>query len=200
MTLAVFDYGAGNLHSLLRALTVDGLTPALETDPRALARADAIVLPGVGAFGAAAQRLAPGRQELLAALRDGVPCLCVCLGMQLLLDRSAEGAGQGLGLIAGHVERLALPRVPHMGWNVVRDVNEPLLETAPLSYAYFAHSFACVPADPAVVTAVTEEHGQRIVAAVRTARTLGVQFHPEKSGPQGVNFVRAFVREAAACV
>jgi glutamine amidotransferase len=200
MKLAVFDYGAGNLHSLLRALTSDGVTPALETDPRALARADAIVLPGVGAFGAAAQRLAPGRSELLAALRGGVPCLGVCLGMQLLFERSAEGAGAGLGLIAGDVKRLDLPRVPHMGWNVVTDVNEPLLEATPLSHAYFAHSFACVPADPAVVTAVTEEHGQRIVAAVRTARTLGVQFHPEKSGAQGVAFVRAFVREAAACV
>ena len=200
MNLAVFDYGAGNLHSLLRALTLDGVTTSLETDPRKLARADAIVLPGVGAFGAAAQRLAPGRSELLAALRGGVPCLGVCLGMQLLFERSAEGAGEGLGLIAGDVKRLDLPRVPHMGWNVVRDVNEPLLEATPLSHAYFAHSFACMPADASVVTAVTDQDGQSIVAAVRTARTLGVQFHPEKSGAQGLAFVRAFVREAAACV
>ena len=176
MKLAVFDYGAGNLHSLLRALTSEGVTPVLETDPKALARADAIVLPGVGAFGAAAQMLAPGRAELFAALRDGVPCLGVCLGMQLLFERSAEGAGQGVGLIAGDVVRLTLARVPHMGWNAVQDLNEPLLEATPLTHAYFAHSFACVPTDPATVTAVTEQAGQRIVAAVRSARTLGVQF------------------------
>ena len=199
MKLAVFDYGAGNLHSLLRALTVDGIVPVLVTDPRALASADAIVLPGVGAFGAAAQVLAPGRGELLAALRGGTPCLGVCLGLQLLLERSAEGAGDGLGLIAGHVERLPLARVPHMGWNVLENVHEPLLAAAPMTHAYFAHSFACMPDDAAAVTATTEQDGVRIAAAVRTARTIGVQFHPEKSGPEGVAFVRAFVREAAAC-
>src|SRR5579872_3304492 len=117
MRVAVFDYGAGNLHSLTKALGVDVV---VETDPFALLLADTIVLPGVGAFGAAAARLAPAREALAQALANGTRCLGVCLGMQLLFTESEESPGvPGLGVIPGHVTRLRARRVPHMGWNTV---------------------------------------------------------------------------------
>src|SRR5580704_9457157 len=120
MRLAVFDYGAGNLHSLGKALSAPGIDVSIETDPLALLSADCIVLPGVGAFGTAASRLAPARAALATALDAGLPCLGICLGMQLLFDMSDESPGVlGLGVIAGPVTRLRASRVPHMGWNAV---------------------------------------------------------------------------------
>lgn len=120
MRLAIFDYGAGNLHSLTKALQAPGVVVSVETDPHRLLLADALVLPGVGAFGPAAARLASGRAQLVAAFSAGMPCLGICLGMQLLFDASDESPGSpGLGIIAGQVTRLRAARVPHMGWNTV---------------------------------------------------------------------------------
>jgi imidazole glycerol-phosphate synthase subunit HisH len=182
MRIAVFDYGAGNLHSLTKALAGPGVDVAIEADPFALLLADAIVLPGVGAFGAAAARLAPARQAVAAALAAGRPCIGICLGMQLLFDTSDESPGaQGLGVIAGRVTRLRAARVPHMGWNTV---------TCSLNVAYFAHSYVCRPEDESVVTAWTVENGDRFPSAVRWRNVVGVQFHPEKSSAPGVRFLR----------
>ena len=184
MRLAVFDYGAGNLHSLGKALAAPGIIVSFETNPRSLLRADAIVLPGVGAFGAAASRLAPARTEIGAALSSGMPCLGICLGMQLLFDASEESPGvPGLGLIAGQVTRLCAARVPHMGWNTVTGVG----------VAYFAHSYVCRPVDEGVVTAWTVDEPDRFPSAVRWRNVVGVQFHPEKSSTQGVHFIRSFL-------
>jgi imidazole glycerol-phosphate synthase subunit HisH len=191
--VTVFDYGAGNLHSLVKALTAPGVEVLVETDPVAAIDTDVLVLPGVGAFGAATDRLAPGRRVMAAALEDGLPCLGICLGMQLLFARSEEGSGLGLGVIPGRVTRLLAPRVPHIGWNAVESATDPLLVVAPLDVAYYAHSYVCRPTDPTTVTAWTEASGDRFPAAVRWRRTLGVQFHPEKSSTPGVRFVRAFV-------
>jgi glutamine amidotransferase len=196
--VTVFDYGAGNLHSLIKALAVPGVEVCVETDPVAALDTDALVLPGVGAFGAAAERLAPGRAAMAAALARGLPCLGICLGMQLLFDRSDEGGGLGLGVIPGRVARLVAPRVPHIGWNAIEAAREPLLAVAPLDVVYYAHSYVCRPAEPTTVTAWTEEGGDRFPAAVRWQQTVGVQFHPEKSSAPGVRFVRAFV-EAVEC-
>jgi imidazole glycerol-phosphate synthase subunit HisH len=193
--VTVFDYGAGNLHSLVKALAGPHIDVRVETDPVAALDTDALVLPGVGAFGAAVERLAPGRTAMAAALDAGLPCLGICLGMQLLFDGSDEGVGVGLGVIPGRVTRLVAPRVPHIGWNAIETaaVPDPLLRAASLAVGYYAHSYICQPVDPTIVTAWTEEGGSRFPAAVRWRQTVGVQFHPEKSSSPGVRFVRAFV-------
>lgn len=197
MRVSVFDYGAGNLHSLIKTLARDGARVGIETDPALAARADVLVLPGVGAFGHAAARLAPGRADMRSALADGLPCLGICLGMQLLFDASDEGAGDGLGVFSGRVKRLEGGRVPQIGWNSIDDAHDPLLDTAPLPIAYYANSYVCHPDDVACVRAWSAHGTTRFPAFVRAGRTVGVQFHPEKSSTAGVELVRAFLREAA---
>lgn len=195
MRVTIFDYGAGNLHSLGKALEAPGIDVRSETSPARALETDLLVLPGVGAFGLAAERLAPGRVRMRTALEGGLPCLGICLGMQLLFDESDEGPGAGLGLVAGRVERLDAARVPHIGWNAVEQA-DPLFEQAPLDMAYFANSYVCRPEDPDEVIAWSRHERDRFAAAVRVGRTVGVQFHPEKSSAAGVNFIRAFVEEA----
>ncbi|MDQ2766550.1 MAG: imidazole glycerol phosphate synthase subunit HisH [Gemmatimonadota bacterium] len=197
MRVSVFDYGAGNLHSLIKTLARDGAQIDVETDPARAARTDVLVLPGVGAFGHAAARLAPGLADVRSALRDGLPCLGICLGMQLLFDASDEGAGDGLGIFPGRVKRLEGGRVPQIGWNTIEHGDDPLLTAAPLATAYYANSYVCRPADEACVHAWSSHGNTRFPALVRSARTVGVQFHPEKSSTPGVELVRAFLREAA---
>jgi glutamine amidotransferase len=196
MNVTVFDYGAGNLHSLAKALERDGVTVRVETDPVRAVETDALVLPGVGAFGAAAAHLAPGRETMRAAIARGLPTIGICLGMQLLFDASDEGDGAGLGVIAGRVTRLAAVRVPQIGWNDVRPVaRERLFACAPLPIAYYANSYVCRPTDERVVTAWSEHEGDRFPAAVRAGSAVGVQFHPEKSSTHGVRFLHAFLDE-----
>jgi glutamine amidotransferase len=193
--VTLFDYGAGNLHSLAKALEAAGAEIRVETDPALAVRdTDALVLPGVGAFAAAAERLAPGRDAMRSALGSGLPALGICLGMQLLFDESDEGPGAGLGVIPGRVTRLAATRVPQIGWNAIDAARDPLFTTSGLEMAYYANSFVCRPAaGDAPVTAWSEHEGDRFPAAVRRGSVVGVQFHPEKSSAPGLAFVRAFV-------
>lgn len=191
MKAIVFDYGAGNLHSLGRALTKVGVDATIATDlGAALSSASLLILPGVGAFGLAAERLAPWRAETAAALAAGLPCIGICLGMQLLFDASEEGVGAGLGLVAGKVSRLGGKRVPHIGWTAVE-------REAGSTYMYFAHSFACRPTDPSLVTAWASHEGERFAAEIRTANTLGLQFHPEKSSAAGMARLERAVKEVS---
>jgi imidazole glycerol-phosphate synthase subunit HisH len=194
--LCLFDYGAGNLHSLAKALSRTGAEVRIDTDPLRALETDALVLPGVGAFGAAAQALAPGREQMRAALEGGLPCLGICLGMQLLFSRSEEGGGEGLGFVAGEVTRLRTPRVPHIGWNTLEDGSDRLFITSRLRDVYYAHSFACRPEDDGEVLATTSYGKERFAAALRKGRTVGVQFHPEKSSSAGLEFLMSFVEEA----
>lgn len=196
--ITIFDYGAGNLHSLAKAVVLGGREPVIETDPRRAVDTDVLLLPGVGAFTPAAERLAPGRAAMRHALAAGLPCLGICLGMQLLFEGSDEGPGDGLALIPGRVERLRAERLPQIGWNTLDEAREPLVARAALHEAYYANSFVCRPVDPAVVTAYSTHEGDRYPAAVRVGRTVGVQFHPEKSSAAGVAFLRAFLEEATA--
>src|SRR5688572_23825239 len=132
MRVTVFDYGAGNLHSLAKAIGAAGFEVCFETDPATAIRTDVLILPGVGAFGAAAARLASGRAVMRDALDAGLPCLGICLGMQLLFDHSEEGEGAGLGLVRGPVTRIEARRAPHIGWNTIEEADDPLFATAPL--------------------------------------------------------------------
>jgi len=187
--VTVFDYGAGNMHSLVKALDVGGSVEVrLQTDPRAALETDALVLPGVGAFSNAANRLAAGASEMRDAILGGLPTLCICLGMQLLFDDSEEGPGAGLGVIPGHVRRLKAKRVPQIGWNEVESLDEALPQVA-----YFANSYVCEPDDEDCITAYTTHERDRFASVVTVANTVGVQFHPEKSSQSGVSFVRDFV-------
>jgi glutamine amidotransferase len=199
MTLAValLDYGAGNLHSLAKALELGGARVQVTSDWGAALAADALVLPGVGAFSAAVQALPEDRARVRAALAGGLPCLGICLGMQLFFDGSDEGEGEGIGFIAGRVRRLEAPVVPHMGWNDVEDAGDPLFAGLGGGLpAYYAHSYRCDPEDEGTVIGWTEYGGERIAAAVRRKRTWGVQFHPEKSSRPGLRLLANFLEEA----
>ena len=196
MRIAIFDYGAGNLHSLAKALARTGHVVIVETDPLRAIEADLLVLPGVGAFQTAAAKIAPARERIRDAMRDGLPAIGVCLGMQLLFEDSEEGPGAGIGLLEGRVTRLRAERVPHIGWNSLEQTTDPAFARAPLDVAYYAHGYVCRPESEDVVTAWTTAGGDRFPAAVRQGRTAGVQFHPEKSSRAGVDLLAALVEEA----
>ncbi len=188
MRVTIFDYGAGNLHSLGKALETADCVVRVDTNPLSAIDTDVLVLPGVGAFGAACEKLAPGRAAMRNAILGGLPAIGVCLGMQLLFDESDEGVGMGLGVISGRVTRLNADRVPQIGWNRVDAGQDPLFDAAPLPIAYYANSYVCRPHDASVVTAWTTHEADRFPAAVRAGNAVGVQFHPEKSSEAGVRF------------
>ncbi len=197
MTVALIDYGAGNLHSVHNALKAVGADDiAVTADPAVVRAADRIVLPGVGAFGACASglRAVPGMIEALEdrALNGGVPFLGVCVGMQLMATSGHEhGSHAGLGWIAGEVNAIAASpdlRVPHMGWNdVVPTVGHPLIEPGE---AYFLHGFAFT--GEAVIA--TTDHGGPLTAAIGRDNLIGVQFHPEKSQAYGLALLDRFLK------
>ena len=195
MRVTVFDYGAGNLHSLVKALETPSWTVEVETDPARAVETDVLVLPGVGAFASAVDRLAPGAAGMRRALDTGLPCIGICLGMQLLFDESEEGPGRGLGVFPGRVRRLRAGRIPQIGWNQLVDVSEPVVQRSGLRDVYYANSFACAPVDERVVTAWSQHDDDRFPAAVRAGAVLGVQFHPEKSSRPGVRMLHEFLRE-----
>ena len=198
MRVTILDYGAGNLHSLTKALDDGAAHVRVEADPTAAVDTDVLVLPGVGAFGPAATRLAPARNALRDAIRGGLPCIGICLGMQLLFDDSEEGEGQGLGVIEGAVTRLRARRLPHIGWTTIDEPSDDVMAHAPLGVAYYANSFACRPLRREVVRAWSTHEGDRFPAMVREDNTVGVQFHPEKSSRAGVAFLGALIREVGA--
>jgi len=199
MRVSLFDYGAGNLHSLVKAIESPGVSVRVDTDPAsAVSGTDALVLPGVGAFGQAATRLAPALDAVREALAAGLPCIGICLGMQLLFDGSDEGKGAGLGVIPGRVTRLDARRVPQIGWNMLDSRHDPLFDTAPLEIAYFANGYVCRPSTDACVRAWSTHEAERFPSMIRAGHVVGVQFHPEKSSAPGVAFLRAFFEEAGA--
>lgn len=195
--VTLVDTGIGNLRSLERAFAASGVSTERTGDADRVAAARRLVLPGVGAFGACADRLrAAGLDAVVAArARAGVPLLGVCVGMQLLFDASEErGRHAGLGLLAGRVVRFADRagrKVPHTGWNEIRPAApHPVAPETP-AHVYFVHSYHVRPADPSVTLAVAD-YDEPVVAAVAQGSVVGVQFHPEKSGPAGLAWLRRF--------
>ncbi|HNW85670.1 MAG TPA: imidazole glycerol phosphate synthase subunit HisH [Candidatus Limiplasma sp.] len=205
--IAIVDYGVGNLYSLTCSLTRIGAQAMVTREEAALRSADRIILPGVGAFGDAADKLRALKLDALikqqAAL--GKPLLGVCLGMQLLFDRGLEyGVHEGLGLIGGDVVPLAPEakglKVPHMGWNSldILKPEDPLMKGIhPGDYVYYVHSYYAAGCEKALVA--TSAYGTAVPGVVRNGNVCGTQFHPEKSGAVGLSILAAFAKEADAC-
>lgn len=202
--IAVVDYGVGNLYSLTCSLNHIGADSVVTRGAEQLQNADKIILPGVGAFGDAADKLRALRLDTI--LRDlaalGKPLLGVCLGMQLLFEKSFEyGEHAGLGLIRGNVRdmtpQVGNRKVPHMGWNSLdfKQPDDPLLkDIGSGDFVYFVHSFYASDCEDALVA--TADYGVAVPAIVRSGNVCGTQFHPEKSGGTGLKILAAFAKGA----
>ena len=196
--IALIDYGSGNLRSVSKALQHEGAEVRLADSPETIARADAVVLPGVGAFGDCVKNLQARRlwEPLADWLRSGRPFLGICLGYQLLFEESEESPGvRGFGFFPGRVKRFSTPglKIPHMGWNTLDLAAIPLWKGIPRHpHVYFVHSYFPVPADDSIVSA-RSTHGETFAAAVTRGRVAAMQFHPEKSQEIGLAILRNFI-------
>ncbi len=206
---AIIDYGVGNLFSLLSSLEKIGEEAVVTADKAVLKAADRIILPGVGAFADAMQKLKdsgliPVLEEEIAA---GKPVMGICLGMQLMFDRSYEyGVYEGLGWLKGEIRPISSvtkdQKIPHMGWNALHFTGEkhPLFRYIEEGeHVYFVHSYYAADCAPCVIA--DTEYGASLTAAAAAKNVLGCQFHPEKSGPTGLNILRAFceMKEGSLC-
>jgi glutamine amidotransferase len=202
--IAILDYGMGNLRSVEKALERVGAEARLTADPELARTADGVILPGVGAFPAAMRRVRELDLDALVAerLSAGVPVFGICLGLQLLFERSTEhGGAEGLGVVSGKVTELDAPglKVPHIGWEPVRwerssELTEGLATRTPF---YFVHSFAVRPSADADVLG-TAEWGERFACGIARPPLYGVQFHPEKSGAAGLRLLANFTQICAS--
>lgn len=198
--IAIIDYGVGNLFSLSHSLKHIGAQVEVTSDAQRICRADRVILPGVGAFGDAAEKLRrTGLDEaVIEAAHRGVPIMGICLGMQLLMDVSYEfGEHRGLGLIPGQVRPISevIPadyKIPHIGWNRLNvKVPHPIFERVnPGDCVYFVHSYYGANCGDALIA--TAEYGADLTAAVAKGNVCGCQFHPEKSGDVGLNILKSF--------
>ena len=198
--IAIIDYGVGNLFSLCSSLDMIGAESVVTSDPAVIRSADKIILPGVGAFEDARAKLrASGLDEIvISEAKSGKPILGICLGMQMLFERSFEyGNHEGLGLIKGQVVGMQgkLPEnlmIPHIGWNSLKIKKEhPIFKYVKEGdYVYFVHSYYAENCDESLLS--TTDYGREITAAVANGNVTGTQFHPEKSGEVGLAILRAF--------
>lgn len=206
MTIAVIDYGMGNLRSVAKALEhiADGREIVVTDNPATVAAAERVVFPGQGAMPDCMRELeARGLRVAVQKAAAEKPFLGICIGLQMLFEHSEEGGVPGLGLFAGRVKRFpeaamvgadgARLKVPHMGWNTVKQLAHPLWQgIADEARFYFVHSYFVEPADPGLVTAITC-HGVRFTSAVGRDNIFAVQFHPEKSAADGLKLLRNFL-------
>jgi len=198
--LAIVDYGVGNLFSLKSSFAAIGVEAVVSADPDVIRSADRIILPGVGAFGDATRKLRDSGldQVVVQQASAGKPLMGICLGMQLLFDKSLEyGEHEGLGLLRGTVRPIAdvIPaayKIPHIGWNALKFHGEnPLFKyLKDGDCVYFVHSFYAADCADSVIA--TAEYGAELTAAVARGNVMGCQFHPEKSGNVGLNILKAF--------
>ncbi|HPP52742.1 MAG TPA: imidazole glycerol phosphate synthase subunit HisH [Thermoguttaceae bacterium] len=199
--IAIIDYGMGNLRSVQKGFERVGFPSRITSDPQQVAESSHLVLPGVGAFGDAMEELR--RRGLVEPIREAIekekPFLGICLGLQLLFDRSYEdGAHEGLGILPGEVVRFDLSAeyaVPHMGWNQlhIRRPNALLVSVEEGAYVYFVHSYYVVPKDNSVIATETD-YGEMFCSSIARGRLFAVQFHPEKSQAVGLRMLENFAR------
>lgn len=204
--IAILDYGVGNLFSLKSSFGVIGAQAVVTADPAVIREADRLILPGVGAFADAAEKLRQSGLDrvLKEEAAQGKPLMGICLGMQLLFERSFEyGEHEGLGLLKGEIRPIAeqIPqglKIPQMGWNgLIIKRESPLLRyTREGDFVYFVHSYSAVGCDDSLLAAT--EYGAELTACVGKGNVFGCQFHPEKSGNVGLNILRAFCETEAA--
>lgn len=201
VNVAVIDYDMGNLHSACKALEKAGAVTKITYSPSDILAADAVVLPGVGAFDPAMQHIRERDLEapIKQAIASGKPFLAICVGLQILFDSSEEGTEKGLGVIPGTVRRFKSEpgiTIPQMGWNQLELIQTQLplwSNLSPDPYVYFVHSFYVEPADPSV-NAATVTHGtQTVTAAIAHENIMALQFHPEKSADNGLQILANFV-------
>lgn len=193
---AIINYDVGNLFSIKRSLEKAGFNVTISSDKRSLSSIDAIVLPGVGNFGAGAENIKKIKDELLELMRNGIPVLGICLGMQLLFEESEESLGVGLSVLRGRVIKLpGSVKTPHMGWNTLKDIKsvDILDSICEEDYFYFAHSYHAVPINEDVIAAKTE-YGIKFASVIAQKNIFGVQFHPEKSGRSGEQLIKNFMK------
>ncbi len=196
--LIIIDYGVGNFRNVQKAFEAVGITAEISSSVEAVTQAEALVLPGVGAFGDAMDNLRARNldQPVLAAAEAGKPLLGICVGLQLLFDESAEmGRHTGLGLLPGKIVRFPPGlTVPHMGWNQIEPARQhPLLKKIhPGDFAYFAHSYYAAPANPTDIVATTD-YNQPFASIVARTNVCAIQFHPEKSQQVGLQILENFV-------
>lgn len=201
--IAVVDYDMGNLHSVCKGLEKAGATPKITDSPTELKQADAVVLPGVGAFDPAVQHLrSRGLVEpIKQVIASGKPFLGICLGLQILFERSEEGKEPGLGIVAGTVRRFAREpeiTIPHMGWNqleIIQLESGLWQQLSDQPWVYFVHSYYVDPSDPQVRAATVTHGSQTVTAAITQNNLMAVQFHPEKSSTAGLQILSNFVAQ-----
>ncbi|MBD2186204.1 imidazole glycerol phosphate synthase subunit HisH [Aerosakkonema funiforme] len=201
--IAIVDYDMGNLHSVCKGLEKAGATPKITDSPADIAQADAVVLPGVGSFDPAVQQLRS--RDLVEPIKDaiasGKPFLGICLGLQILFDRSEEGKEPGLSIIPGVVRRFRSEpglTIPHMGWNQleITQANASLWQNlSSHPWVYFVHSYYVDPIDPKVCAASVTHGTQTVTAAIARDNLMAVQFHPEKSSTTGLQILSNFVAQ-----
>lgn len=201
VSIAVIDYDMGNLHSACKGIEKAGATPHITDSAADLDRADAVILPGVGAFDPAIQHLRS--RDLIQPIKDviakGTPFLGICLGLQILLDGSEEGVEPGLGVVPGLVRRFRPEpglTIPQIGWNQLEltQPESPLWADLPSSpWVYFVHSFYADPSDPSIRAATITHGTQEVTAAIARDNLMAVQFHPEKSSKLGLQILANFV-------
>ena len=205
MKIAVVDYDMGNLHSVCKALEYAGAETLITHVPSELASADAIVLPGVGSFDPAVKKIRDRdlEQPLKDIIASGKPFLGICLGLQILFDRSDEGSEAGLGIIAGTVKKFQPEpnlTIPQMGWNQL-DLSQPNCrlwdELGASEWVYFDHSYYVEPSESLVSAAMVTHGNQTVTAAIAQDNIMAVQFHPEKSSTTGLQILTNFVRSIA---
>lgn len=196
MKIAIFDYGAGNLFSLKAALERNGAEVTIIRDMENLDEYDGLVLPGVGNFDPAIESIEKDAGRLEKAIDEGMPVMGICLGMEMLFNKSEEGRLEGLKIIDGKVVMLpkGKVKVPHMGWNnlKIKGKSRFLDGVRDGSWVYFVHSYRTVPTSKKLVVA-TSDYGTSVPAVIEKGNLVGVQFHPEKSGDVGTKMIRNFL-------